>query len=112
MNRAGLIDEFLDGIQQRIVGAWDFVFDPLWKWYAIGFIIFICCVVIAYFAPFKWIRAGLGVFLVIVGAFILGGRTMHKQMKSTLDVERSKRRELERQKPKEQGGPFSGWFGS
>lgn len=85
-----MIDSILDSIQQRFTNAVDFIFDPIWFWYVCGFGIFLVVMVIAYFVPFKWVRASLGAFLLLVGAFIAGGRVMHGEMKTKLDESRAR----------------------
>lgn len=90
MLTAGLIDDFLDGAQTRIAAAFHniidpwfgWLFDPMLVWYSYGVAIFAVVVVIGWFFPFKWIRAGLGFLLMLVGAFIAGGKIMHDKMKA------------------------------
>jgi hypothetical protein len=92
-----MIDEILNNIQGRITGAFssllssfNFVFDPLYKWYLYGFIGFVITGVIGYFLPFKWVRAGLGAALVLGGAYIAGGREMHNELKAQLKSRKHK----------------------
>lgn len=77
--------------------AWyEYLTDPLWVWYFYGALFFAACCVIAFFLPFKWIRAILGGAIVLVGAYIAGGRHMHKKLKEEVNAERAKRKEAER----------------
>ena len=97
-----MIDDIITTIENRFLNAVDFVTDPLWRWYFYGTVILLAVGVVSYFLPFKWVRAGLGAFLVLVGAFILGGRQMHKDMKAEVDKARAKAAP-----PPASGG---GWF--
>jgi len=89
-----MIDSILDNIQMRISvafhGVIDFVTNPLWVWYFWGAVAFVVAVVIGYFLPFKWIRAGLGFALLLIGAFIAGGYKMHGEMADELVKARTK----------------------
>ena len=90
MLTAGLIDEFLDGAQTRIVAAFHglidpwfgWLFDPMIEWYFYGVLIFAACMLVGWFFPFKWIRAALGFVLLLVGSFIAGGKIMHDKMQA------------------------------
>ena len=90
-----LIGQVLDNVQERISAAWEWLWDPLWQWYAVGVAILIGVMLIAYFLPFKWVRAALGGFLLLVGAYIAGGRHMRQTYKDRLEEERAKRKALE-----------------
>lgn len=58
--------------------------DPLYHWYAMGAAAFVAAFVVGYFFPFKWVRAALGFFLLLVGAYIAGGRQMHNDMQAQI----------------------------
>jgi hypothetical protein len=106
-----LIGQVLDQIQQRLTSTWEWLWDPLWQWYAIGGLIFVICAVIAFFLQFKWIRAGLGLFLLFVGTFIAGGYQMRKHYKQRLDEERAKLKALQQQQRETRDtGTDGGWF--
>lgn len=68
-----VITEILNTIFAPFVSFWHQVSDYwyLGEWYAVGLAIFLVCFFIAYFFPFQWIRAGLGVIVtwVIVALF-------------------------------------------
>lgn len=107
-----LIGQVLDQIQQRFTSMWDWLWDPLWQWYFLAFIAFLAIMVVAYFLPFKWVRAGLGAVLALIVAFVAGGRQMRKTYKERLEQEREKRRKLEeekRQQRRDSGGGGGGW---
>jgi len=108
-----VVGQVLDQIQQRFTNAWEWLWDPLWRWYLVGFLILVGCIVIAIFAPFKWIRAALGFFLVLVGAYIAGGRHMRNTYKEQLEQERARRKALEdvRRNERSDGGTSGGGGG-
>lgn len=99
-----MIDDVLNNITNRITTGFtntiDFIFDPLWEWYFIGFGVFLVVMVIAYFVPFKWARAALGGVLLLGLAFILGGRTMHEQMKDKLAQAKAREKAASKTKTK------------
>jgi p-aminobenzoyl-glutamate transporter AbgT len=99
-----MIDSILDAIIARFTSFTDFIFDPLWTWYFWGAVLVVVVLVISWFVPFKWVRAALGAFLLLVGAFIAGGRMMHGEMKSKLDEIKERERALKAQQKKEKGG--------
>jgi hypothetical protein len=108
-----MIKELLDAIQQRLSEFFnpivDWIFNPLWSWWAIFILIFAACVVIAYFLPFKWIRAALGFIVLLAGAWLAGGTMMYRDMKGRLEAERAKnkaRTPRPAQKPREPWWPF------
>lgn len=77
--RAGLIDEFLDGVTTRI-GDW-FSWIPEWwflgKWWALGFIILAVALVISsFFGALPviggWIRGISGFIVLLFAAFLVG----------------------------------------
>lgn len=102
-----MIDSILDAIISRFNATWDFVFDPLWVWYFWGIVALILAGIVAFFAPFKWVRAGLGVALLLIGAYIAGGRQMHGTMKEKLDEARRKARERQ---PDQENSNWFKWF--
>jgi hypothetical protein len=108
MIRAGIIDEFWDGLFGRLQGLWDFVTDPLWMWYFWGFVFFIVCVIVAYFLPFKWVRAGLGGAVLLMLAFVFGGKRMHDDMQAQVEREKQKRIAAEQQNNNQGGGQPGG----
>jgi hypothetical protein len=74
----------------RFTSIFDFITDPIWVWYFWGAVAFVVALIVGYFLPFKWVRAGLGGTLVLIGAFIAGGRVMHGEMKAQVDDAKAK----------------------
>lgn len=77
--KAGLIDEFLDGITTR-VGDW-FSWVPEWwflgKWWLLGFIILVVALVVSWFFGALpviggWIRGMSGAIVLLFAAFLVG----------------------------------------
>lgn len=88
-----MVSSILDEIKTWTVAlfaTFHFTINPLWVWYFYGMIFFIICVIVAYFLPFKYIRAALGFALLLVGAFIAGGRQMHSEMADQLKKAKTK----------------------
>lgn len=100
-----MINGIIDSIFDRFRDTMEFINDPIWGWYAIAAMVFAAVLVVAYFLPFKWVRASLGGFLLLMGAFLAGGYRMHGEMKDKLQAERDKVKALK----KDQGG--GGFFG-
>jgi hypothetical protein len=82
-----MIDEFLTAIEQRIReafgGLFHWLIEPLYllEWYFLFALLFLACFTIGYFLPFKWVRAALGLVLLIAGAFVAGGTAMYRHMR-------------------------------
>jgi uncharacterized membrane protein YphA (DoxX/SURF4 family) len=82
-----MAQEFIDAIEQRIRdlfgGAWHWLIEPLYliEWYAWLALILGACLLIGYFAPFKWVRAALGLILLVAGAFVAGGTAMWRHLR-------------------------------
>jgi hypothetical protein len=78
----GIINEFLDKLWQRIAGAIDALLAPLilLEWWALLALFAFALVLAGYFLPFKWVRAGLGVLLMMGGAFVAGGTRMYRDL--------------------------------
>ncbi|RZN13908.1 hypothetical protein [Bradyrhizobium sp. Leo121] len=102
-----MINDIITSIEDRFTASFEWLFDPLVYWFGIALLILIACIVISYFAPFKWIRAALGGVLVIVGAFLAGGVEMHKIMNRKLQEEKEKQKQREAEARAKDGG---GWF--
>lgn len=111
--KAGFTDDIWDGIVAKFFGAVDFIFDPLWRWYAIGILLWIValvvCVAISYFCD--KCRATMGIILMLltvgIASFLTGA-----QKTRNVDREREARAEARKTKPREDGesrGPFD-WF--
>jgi len=83
----GIINELIDKIWQRIADAFNAVVAPLilLEWWALLAAFAFVLVVVAYFLPFKWIRAGLGFLLFMAGAFVAGGTKMYRDLKRRSD---------------------------
>lgn len=98
-----MIDSILSSIQTsigaRLADAFAFAFSPLWRWYFIGGGIIAGLVVLAWLsrllfdvAPMRWFRVALGVAILLVGAFLAGGRTMYREQQERLKAERERAR--------------------
>lgn len=104
-----VIGEVLDQIGERFTNMWEWLWDPLWQWYAVGIMILLVVMLVAYFLPFRWVRAALGGVLLLVGAYIAGGRHMRQTFKDRLAQERARVKELEqaqRRTRREPSRPF------
>jgi hypothetical protein len=79
----GLINELLDKIWQRIADAASWMLAPLilLEWWALFAAFVFGLAIVAYFLPFKWIRAGLGFLLLLAGAFVAGGTKMYRDLR-------------------------------
>lgn len=77
---AGMVsDAVLDAIntaQDWVVAKISWVIPTIWIWYGWGGIAFAVLLLIGFFLPFKWVRAGLGVVFALIVAYIAGGRHM------------------------------------
>lgn len=82
-----MIQEFIDKIGTSIADWFHMIWDPwvaaliLFEWWALFILFVIVCMVIGYFFQFKWVRAVLGVMILIAGAFVLGGTKMYRDLK-------------------------------
>jgi uncharacterized membrane protein YphA (DoxX/SURF4 family) len=82
-----MVDEFFNSVGQRlrdlVGGAYHSLIEPLYllEWYAWLALILGACLLIGYFAPFKWVRAALGLILLLAGAFVAGGTAMYRHMR-------------------------------
>jgi len=109
-----MINSILDQIWAYVLAALEsihIVINPLWEWYFWGFLFFIICLVIGYFLPFKYIRAALGVALLLVGAFIAGGYKMHGEMSAEIAKSKVKPKPVNRPVVEPETSIFSQWFG-
>jgi hypothetical protein len=79
----GLIDEFLTTLWRHISDTFSSLLAPLLliEWWGLFGLFFVALLVIGYFLPFKWIRAGLGALLLLAGAFVAGGTKMYRDLK-------------------------------
>jgi hypothetical protein len=63
-------------------------FDPLMEyaylaeWWVLLMILLAVCTVIGYFADFKWVKAVLGIVVLVAGAFVAGGTEMWRHVKN------------------------------
>lgn len=80
-----MLQSIVDSISTWFSSVWDFLFDPIYVWYFWGFVALLAGLVVSYFLPFKWVRAGIGGVLLLIGAYIAGGRQMHGDMKEQID---------------------------
>jgi hypothetical protein len=107
--QAGFVDGIWDEIVAKFFGAVDFVFDPLWRWYAICALLWVAslvaCVVISYFC--EKCRPTMGILLLLltvgIGSFLTGA-----QKTRNVDNARQARADARRTKPREDpdGGGF------
>lgn len=121
--RAGIIDEgittFIAAIKDAIASGFTVVASPFvwlidWSPMFGHFVLFVAlimvCLLIGFFLPFQWIRAGLGFIIVVVGAFVLGETEDFKwhlaQAKAKRDAEAAKPKPP-KPKPPDGGGD---WF--
>jgi hypothetical protein len=86
-----VVQEFIDAITARLQdifgSAWHWLIEPLYllEWYAWLALILGGCLLIGYFAPFKWVRAALGLVLLVASAFVAGGTAMWRHMRRQRD---------------------------
>lgn len=81
------VGSFWAGLWAPISDAW-----PLWWSYGVFGLILIACFAIGFFLQFKWVRAGLGVVVLLAGAWLAGRATMYGDMKTKLDAAKKKKR--------------------
>lgn len=74
-----IITQFIDAVVGRFNGLLDLVTNPLWGWFAIGFLIFAACVTLGWF--FSFLRPFLGIVVVAVGSFLAGAVKMWLRMR-------------------------------
>lgn len=88
------------------------VIDPIYEWWAFGVLAFLGALVIGWFLPFKWVRAGLGFALLLVGAYIAGGTKMHSEMAAEIAASKAKPKPRTAPKPvpHQDTGIFSQWW--
>jgi hypothetical protein len=91
-----IIDEALQTLKDKAGDLWNAIFDPIYFWYVVGFVIvfFICPLIIIYL-PFKITRDGAGALALLTIAFVAGGKVMHDQMNKRVQDERAKRHAAE-----------------
>lgn len=104
-----MIKEFLDAIQERVADAFSGLseFAYLGGWYTLGAGILVAAVVAAYFFPFRWVRAGFGFLVLLMGAFLAGMQVMANHARRDNQVYRDKIKKLQAEQKKQNGG---GWF--
>jgi|HubBroStandDraft_6_1064221.scaffolds.fasta_scaffold753014_2 hypothetical protein len=113
-----MINQIVDGILAHLydlihgaLTSLHIVIDPIYEWYAFGLLFFAACGVIGWFLPFKWVRAGLGVALLLVGAFIAGGVKMHTEMKEEIAKSKVKPKPAtHKPAPQQEPSIFSQWW--
>jgi uncharacterized membrane-anchored protein len=80
-----MISEIFDEIGRRIAAFFapflDWIFVA--EWWLIFLIIFAVCAAIGYFFQFQWVRAVLGIVVLVAGAFVAGGTEMYRHIKAT-----------------------------
>jgi len=114
---ASILDQVWMFIVARIEGLFGLLhigFEPgtiyLWEWYFWGFVFLLICLLVGYFFSFTWARAILGVMLMLVGAFIAGGRQMHYEMNREIQKSKVKPKPLNRPLVETEHSIFSNWF--
>lgn len=104
-----MIKEFLDSIQQRIVDAFsglaEFVY--LAEWYTLLGVVLLAAMVIGYFLPFKWVRAGLGMIVLLMAATVAGVQAASNHFKLERQRDRDKIKELQAEHRQKNN---NGWF--
>lgn len=88
-----MVSSILDQIKNwtvALLATFHFTINPLWIWYGYGMMILVIAMFVAYFLPFKYVRAAIGFALLLVGAFIAGGRRMHNEMADQLKKVKTK----------------------
>jgi len=92
------INSAIAALSDKIGGFWAALWAPisdawpLWWSYGVFGLILIGCFAIGFFLQFKWVRAGLGVVVLIAGGWLFGRATMYDEMKAKLDAARKKKR--------------------
>lgn len=111
-----VIGQVFDQIQQKFSDGWNAIFDPIYVWYFWGGVFFLGAIAAAVFLQFKWIRAALGIAVLLVAAYIAGGRHMSQNMREKLADEQRKRKEAEAAARQRNDGSSTqaggGWFGT
>lgn len=93
-----IFDDKLAEIWAKIGDKWADLWSPIWDgwplWWSYGVfgLIFLACLVLAFFLQFKWVRLGLLVVIALAGSWLFGRHGMYGEMKAKLDAERKKRR--------------------
>lgn len=111
----GILTSIYTSITEKVTGAFAFIFNPLWRWYAIfALFLLVCCVLIWLsrlfdFAPMKWLRFLIGAAILLAGAFVAGGHVMYREQQAKLKAERDKLKKRPIPKPPSGNGPFGGW---
>jgi hypothetical protein len=79
----GIVNELVDAIWRRICDALAPVLAPLilLEWWALLAAFAVLLAIVAYFLPFKWVRAALGGLLLLAGAFVAGGTRMYRELR-------------------------------
>jgi hypothetical protein len=104
-----MIESILASIYTSIAGklaeAFAWAFSPLWRWYAIGGAIILACIVLAWLSrllfdiePMKWLRFGLGLVVLLVGAYLAGGTQMYREQQARMKAERERQRQAAAQR--------------
>lgn len=114
--KAGLIDEFLDGITTR-VGDW-FAWVPDWwflgKWWALGFVILAIALIISWFFGALpviggWIRGMSGAIVLLFAAFLVGLTVAARHYKTERRATTNPPKQQPPPPPNTGGGGFD-WF--
>lgn len=82
----------VDTISMWFSGVVDAIWDPLYLWYFWGFVALVGALFVGFFLPQSF-RAWLGGALLLVAAYIAGGRQMHQSMQAKLDEAKKKAKE-------------------
>lgn len=73
----------LDEIWRRIAAFFAPWLDWLFvaEWWALLLAFIALCLLVGYFAQFRWVRAILGILILIATAFVAGGTEMYRHIK-------------------------------
>jgi hypothetical protein len=106
-----IIDEALQTLKDKAGDLWYAIFDPLYVWYVVAFVVvFIICPLVLIYLPFKITRVGAGMTALLTIAFVFGGKVMHDQMLRRVEDERAKRHAAEERAKQSSDGGSSGGF--
>lgn len=78
-----MVAEILDEIGRRVAAFFAPYRDGIYlaEWWAMLLALIAICMLIGYFAQFKWVRAVLGILILIASAFVAGGMEMYRHIK-------------------------------
>lgn len=107
-----MIEQALNSVWQFFADKWAALIDPwiagliLFEWWAL-FVLFVAvCMLIGFFLPFKWIRAGLGGMVLLALAFVIGGTKMYRDLKPHV---RPVKRVVKPERPDDDNRPWVPW---